>query len=133
MPRPASGLIRATSTVHIAVPYKVLRRAHAVIAGTKPCDLKLEGADKLLKDLPGGLDGTYAVWSCENGRPLYKRRDSPVAREPPQHTCIPAGTRKKAHGTCYLHASPMPGVILHNHYKLWRVPHCGSTQGGCVQ
>lgn len=52
-----------------------------VFNGTRPCDLKLEGADKLLENLAGGLDGTYAVWSCENGRPLYKRKDSPVGQD----------------------------------------------------
>lgn len=59
-----------------------LKTVPAINAGTKPCDLKLEGADKLLKNLAGGLDGTYAVWSCENGRPLYKRESSPVGRAP---------------------------------------------------
>ncbi len=52
-------------------------------AGTKPCDLKIEGADKLLRNLSGGLDGVYAVWSCENGRPLYKRQQSPPGRKCP--------------------------------------------------
>ena len=42
--------------------------------------MKLEGADKLLKGVPGGLDGTYAVASCENGRPLYKRQGSAAGR-----------------------------------------------------
>jgi len=51
--------------------------------GTKPCDVKIEGADKLLRNLTGGLDGVYAVWSCENGRPLYKRQQSPPGRECP--------------------------------------------------
>lgn len=64
-----------------------LRQVLAVPAGTKPCDVSLQGADKLVKNLPGGLDGTYAVWSCENGRPLYKRQDSPAGREP--HSSYP--------------------------------------------
>ena len=46
-------------------------------AGSLPaCDLKLEGADATLKGLQGGLDGVYAVSSCESGLPLYKRKDS---------------------------------------------------------
>lgn len=49
--------------------------------GTAPCDLKLEGADKLLKGLQGGLDGTYQVSSCQNGLPLYKRKDSKPQEE----------------------------------------------------
>jgi len=49
-------------------------------AGSRPCDVKMEGADKLLKDVPGGLDGVYAVASCENGRPLFKRQGSPAGR-----------------------------------------------------
>ena len=40
------------------------------------CDLKLEGADAVLKGLSGGLDGLYVVSSCESGLPLYKRKDS---------------------------------------------------------
>ncbi|EIE23585.1 hypothetical protein COCSUDRAFT_65999 [Coccomyxa subellipsoidea C-169] len=52
-----------------------------VFNGTKPCDLKIEGADKLLRNLSGGLDGVYAVWSCENGRPLYKRQQSPPGQD----------------------------------------------------
>ena len=52
-------------------------------AATKPCDLKIEGADKVAKKLAGGLDGTYAVWSCENGRPLYRRDQSPAGRALP--------------------------------------------------
>lgn len=46
-------------------------------AGTQPCNLKLEGADALLTGLSGGVDGKYEVWSCENGRPMYKRAASP--------------------------------------------------------
>ena len=42
--------------------------------------MKLEGADKLLKGTPGGLDGVYAVASCENGRPLFKRQGSAAGR-----------------------------------------------------
>jgi iron-regulated transporter 1 len=44
---------------------------------TQPCNLKLEGADALLEGLSGGVDGKYEVWSCENGRPMYKRANSP--------------------------------------------------------
>ena len=48
--------------------------------------MKLEGADKLLKSVPGGLDGVYALASCENGRPLYKRQDSLAGRAHPALT-----------------------------------------------
>lgn len=61
--------------------------------GTRPCDVKLEGADKLLKGTPGGLDGVYAVASCENGRPLYKRQGSAAGRACPAH-CACARTFK---------------------------------------
>ena len=48
-----------------------------MLAGTVPaCDLKLEGADKVLKGMAGGLDGLYEVNSCESGLPTYKRKDS---------------------------------------------------------
>ena len=50
-------------------------------SGNKPCDLKIDGADKHLKGLTGGLDGKYEVHSCENGRPLYKRENSPKNEE----------------------------------------------------
>ena len=40
------------------------------------CDLKLEGADSVLKGMQGGLDGLYEVASCESGLPTYKRKDS---------------------------------------------------------
>ena len=55
--------------------------------------MKLEGADKLLKGTPGGLDGVYAVASCENGRPLYKRQGSAAGRAFPAH-CACARTFK---------------------------------------
>lgn len=33
----------------------------------------VEGADKVLKGLAGGIDGVYRVSSCANGRPVYTR------------------------------------------------------------
>ena len=63
--------------------------------GTRPCDVKLEGVDKLLKGTPGGLDGVYAVASCENGRPLYKRQGSAAGRACPAN-CACARTFKCA-------------------------------------
>ena len=50
--------------------------------------MKLEGADKLLKGVAGGLDGVYAVASCENGRPLYKRQGSAPGRACPSAQCM---------------------------------------------
>ena len=48
-----------------------------MVAGSVPaCDLKLEGADSVLKGMQGGLDGLYEVSSCESGLPTYKRKDS---------------------------------------------------------
>eukprot|EP00884_Botryococcus_braunii_P016135 jgi/Botrbrau1/3204/Bobra.37_2s0034.1 len=52
-----------------------------VFSGTKPCDVKVEGADKVLKDLPGGIDGVYEVTTCENGRPMYSRKTMKAGEE----------------------------------------------------
>lgn len=46
------------------------------IQGSSACDIKIEGADSAAEMLNGGLDGVYKVWSCQNGRPMYKREDS---------------------------------------------------------
>ena len=43
------------------------------LAGTKPCDLQIQGVDKVAPLLPGGMDGAYKLVTCANGRPLYKR------------------------------------------------------------
>ena len=88
-----------------------LRQVLALLAGTKPCDLSLQGADKLLKNLPGGLDGTYAVWSCENGRPLYKRQDSPAGREPRSitHTSHLWALRRMHHAHAHIPSARMQG------------------------
>ncbi len=42
-------------------------------AGTSPCDVKLSGVDTQIANLTDGVDGVYKLWSCESGRPLYKR------------------------------------------------------------
>jgi hypothetical protein len=70
-------------------------------AATKPCDIKIEGADKVAKKLAGGLDGTYALWSCENGRPLYKREQSPAGRaRPTWHPFFAAACTPTTHLGC---------------------------------
>ena len=43
------------------------------LAGTKPCDIQIQGVDKAAPLLPGGMDGAYKLVTCANGRPLYKR------------------------------------------------------------
>lgn len=68
---------------HILSPFLDLLESNR--AGTQPCDVKIEGSDKLLRNLTGGLDGVYEVWSCENGRPLYKRKKSPPGRK---YSCL---------------------------------------------
>lgn len=45
-------------------------------AGSKPCDIQIQGVDKSAPGLAGGMDGVYKVLTCENGRPMYKR-DTP--------------------------------------------------------
>jgi hypothetical protein len=42
--------------------------------GTSACDVKLDGADKLLKtSVNGGIDGVFEVLYCHSGKPLYVR------------------------------------------------------------
>lgn len=48
--------------------------------GTASCDLKIAGADKNADQLSGGIDGVYKIVSCHNGKPLYRRKDSPSAQ-----------------------------------------------------
>lgn len=49
--------------------------------GTATCDLKLSGIDKQADKLKSGLDGVYKLTGCHNGRPMYKRKDSPAGEE----------------------------------------------------
>lgn len=56
----------------VCLPYCI---TGAWAAGTAPCDIKLTGVDSQLANLTGGMDGLYKLWSCEGGRPLYKREE----------------------------------------------------------
>lgn len=49
--------------------------------GTATCDLKLEGVDKQAAKLAGGIDGTYKLAGCQNGRGMYKREKSPKGED----------------------------------------------------
>ncbi|WIA37817.1 hypothetical protein OEZ86_014678 [Tetradesmus obliquus] len=49
--------------------------------GTAPCDIKIEGVDKQADLLPGGLDGVYKLYKCNDGRPAYKRVKSPAGQD----------------------------------------------------
>ena len=42
-------------------------------AGTKACDVQIQGVDKVAPLLVGGMDGVYKLLTCVNGRPMYKR------------------------------------------------------------
>eukprot|EP01023_Acetabularia_acetabulum_P015041 TRINITY_DN1729_c0_g1_i3.p2 TRINITY_DN1729_c0_g1~~TRINITY_DN1729_c0_g1_i3.p2 ORF type:complete len:522 (-),score=154.12 TRINITY_DN1729_c0_g1_i3:697-2262(-) len=42
-------------------------------ASMNVCDVKVEGADKHLKNLDGGIDGVYTLAGCHNSRPKYVR------------------------------------------------------------
>lgn len=46
------------------------------LLGLDACDLQIKGADGFLDNLKGGLDGVYSVVSCNDGRPVYKRKNS---------------------------------------------------------
>ena len=82
-----------------------------MVAGSVPaCDLKLDGADSVLKGMQGGLDGLYEVSSCESGLPTYKRKDSkpngargwcsqaPVLRQ----SAGPASAERRQAASCWL-------------------------------
>lgn len=49
--------------------------------GTVTCDIKVSGVDKQADKLTGGLDGTYKMASCYNGKPMYKRNKSPAGED----------------------------------------------------
>lgn len=49
--------------------------------GTAPCDIKIEGVDDQADLLKGGIDGVYKLYSCHDGRPAYKRKDSPAGEQ----------------------------------------------------
>jgi iron-regulated transporter 1 len=49
--------------------------------GTASCDLKLSGVNSMADKLKSGLDGIYKLSACHNGRPMYKRKDSPAGEE----------------------------------------------------
>jgi hypothetical protein len=49
--------------------------------GTAPCPLLLKGADERADLLRGGIDGTYKLTGCHNGRPLYTRDKSPPGED----------------------------------------------------
>eukprot|EP01024_Parvocaulis_polyphysoides_P054505 TRINITY_DN5509_c0_g1_i5.p1 TRINITY_DN5509_c0_g1~~TRINITY_DN5509_c0_g1_i5.p1 ORF type:complete len:540 (+),score=98.13 TRINITY_DN5509_c0_g1_i5:153-1622(+) len=42
-------------------------------ASMNVCDVKIEGADKHVKNLEGGIDGVYQLAGCHNNRPKYVR------------------------------------------------------------
>lgn len=75
--------------------------------------MKLEGADKLLKSVPGGLDGVYAVASCENGRPLYKRQDSVAGRAHPALTHLYATAFSYAQNVVLLRVFLLWNMLIH--------------------
>jgi len=44
------------------------------------CNVKIQGASAVADKLAGGIDGVYEVKGCWNGRPKYKRQNSPKDR-----------------------------------------------------
>ena len=65
---------RRCQTLPAALNASRLSRLFAIrLAGTKPCDIQIQGVDKAAPLLPGGMDGAYKLVTCANGRPLYKR------------------------------------------------------------
>jgi len=53
---------------------EVDEKGKVVFQGLDACDIKISGADKVLDKLDGGMDGTYVVNGCHDGRPLYQRK-----------------------------------------------------------
>jgi iron-regulated transporter 1 len=46
-----------------------------------PCAISIAGVDKHADLLRGGIDGTYTLRACHNGRPLYVRDPSPPGED----------------------------------------------------
>ena len=44
-----------------------------LVNGTASCDLKISGVNKQADKLTGGIDGTYKLSSCYNGKAMYSR------------------------------------------------------------
>jgi hypothetical protein len=44
-----------------------------LVNGTASCDLKITGVNKQADKLTGGIDGTYKLSSCYNGKAMYSR------------------------------------------------------------
>lgn len=65
------------SCLHI-LSSPVLTVLHRSPTDHSACDLSVEGADKVLTLLPGGIDGVYKFVSCQYGRPMYLRQNSPA-------------------------------------------------------
>mmetsp|Transcript_20858 Transcript_20858/g.49753 ORF Transcript_20858/g.49753 Transcript_20858/m.49753 type:complete len:217 (-) Transcript_20858:645-1295(-) len=59
---------------------EVDEKGEVKLLGIEACDLKIEGADKVVDKLNGGLDGTYKVTGCHDGRPMYQRKDKNGSR-----------------------------------------------------
>lgn len=49
--------------------------------GTASCEIKIAGVNQQADKLNGGLDGVYQLTSCYNGKPMYKRKNSPAGEE----------------------------------------------------
>lgn len=49
-----------------------------LVNGTDSCDLVIVGADNAADRLEGGLDGTYKLVSCYDGKPMYRRVTEPL-------------------------------------------------------
>jgi len=43
------------------------------LLGMETCDLKITGGDSVMSKESGGIDGTYEVAGCHDGKPMYKR------------------------------------------------------------
>lgn len=48
--------------------------------GLDACDLKISGGDEVMSNESGGIDGTYEVVGCHDGKPMYKRAGSGKGR-----------------------------------------------------
>lgn len=48
---------------------------------TAACNIKISGVDKQADKLKGGLDGVYQLQSCYNGKPMYRRKNSPAGED----------------------------------------------------
>lgn len=99
------------------------RAAHAPARGpahaldwpveSRACEVRISGADTVVVNLAGGIDGVYRPVACNDGRPMYLRHGSPL------HGMRPTAGRPSC-PRCAAPGSSMLCCTLLNRGRLWR-------------